>query len=346
VPLTGNVGVQFVRTDQSSTALQTNGDTLVGRITDGAKYNNVLPSLNLVAHLTDRQYLRFGLAKTMARGRIDDEKVATSAGVGKVQDGPAAGQVLWSGSGGNPKLKPYVAVGTDLSYEFYFGKSSYFAAAVFNKNLLNYIYNQTTLDYDFSHYTNNDPTLTPTSNIGSFTRPANGTGGKMQGLELSGALEGGLLAQALDGFGVLANFSLTNSNIPKNSISSIPGGPSTLPGLSRKVANLALYYEKYGWSVRVAERYRSSFTGEAVALFDQLGYIKMLANRQTDLQLGYAFSEGRWNGLSLLLQVSNLSNTADKSVQISGLPNNVQVTRPLEYDTWGRTVMLGVNYKL
>ncbi|KZC17546.1 TonB-dependent receptor [Rhodanobacter sp. FW510-R12] len=346
VPLRGNVGVQFVRTDQSSQALQTNGDTLVGRIADGAKYNNVLPSLNLAAQLTDRQYLRFGFAKTMSRGRIDDEKVATSAGVGKVQNGPAAGQVLWSGSGGNPKLKPYVAVGTDLSYEFYFGKSSYFAAAVFNKNLLNYIYNQTTLNYDFSHYTNDNPTLTPTSNIGSFTRPANGTGGKMQGLELSGALEGGLLAQALDGFGVQANFSLTNSNIPTSSISSIPGGPTTLPGLSRKVANLALYYEKYGWSVRVAERYRSSFTGEAVALFDQLGYTKVLANKQTDLQIGYAFTGGSWNGLSLLLQVSNLTNTPDKTVQVSGLPNNVQVARPLEYDTWGRTVMLGVNYKL
>lgn len=217
---------------------------------------------------------------------------------------------------------------------------------MFNKNLLNYIYNQTVLDHDFRNYTNNDPTLTPTSDKGSFTMPLNGTGGKMQGLELSGALEGGLLAQALDGFGVQANFSLTNSNIPKNSISSIPGGPSTLPGLSRKVANLALYYEKYGWSVRVAERYRSSFTGEAVALFDQLGYTKILANRQTDFQLGYAFSEGNLNGLSLLLQVSNLSNTADKSVQVSGLPNGVQVTRPLEYDTWGRTVMLGVNYKL
>ncbi|EIM01517.1 TonB-dependent receptor [Rhodanobacter thiooxydans] len=348
VPLRGNVGVQFVRTDQSSTALQTNGDTLVGRISDGAKYNNVLPSLNLVAQLTDRQYLRFGFAKTMARGRIDDEKVATSAGLSKIQSGPGAGQVLWSGSGGNPKLKPYVAVGTDLSYEFYFGKSSYLAAAAFHKNLLNYIYSQTTLNYDFSNYTNDNPTLTPTSNIGSFTRPANGTGGKMDGLELSGALEGGLLASALDGFGVQANFSLTNSSISQKVIGSIPGldPPTTLPGLSRKVANLAVYYEKYGWSVRVAERYRSSFTGEAVARFDQLDYTKVLANRQTDFQLGYAFTEGNWSGLSLLLQVSNLTNTPDKSVQISGLPNNVQVTSPKEYDTWGRTVLFGVNYKL
>jgi TonB-dependent receptor len=346
IPLRGNAGVQVVHTNQSSEALQTNGDALVGRIDGGASYTKVLPSLNLVAQLSDQQYLRFGLAKTMARGRIDDEKVATSAGVAQITDGPGAGQVLWSGSGGNPQLRPYIAVGADLSWEQYFGTSSYVAVAVFNKNLLNYIYNQTTLDYDFSSYINDTPTLTPTSNIGSFTRPENGTGGRMQGLELSGALEGGMLAHALDGFGVQANFSLTNSDIPTSSISSIPGSPATLPGLSRKVANLALYYEKYGWSARVAERYRSSFTGEAVALFDQLGYTRVLANKQTDVQLGYAFSEGRWSGLSILLQVSNLTNTPDTTVQVAGLPNGVSITRPLEYDTWGRTVMLGVNYKL
>jgi TonB-dependent receptor len=346
IPLRGNVGVQFVHTDQTSDALQTDGNTLVGRIAGGASYNNVLPSLNLVAKVGDRQFLRFGLAKTMARGRIDDEKVSTSAGVSKITDGPAAGQVLWSGSGGNPQLRPYVAVGTDLSWEKYFGQASYVAVAAFHKNLLNYIYNQTVLDYDFSGYTNDTPTLVPTSNIGSFTTPKNGTGGKMDGLELSGSLEGGLLAHALEGFGVQANYSLTNSSIPTSSISSIPGGPNTLPGLSRQVANLTLFYERYGFSVRVAERYRSSFTGEAVALFDQLGYTTVLANRQTDLQLGYAFSRGRWNGLSILLQVNNLGNSPDSTVQVATLPNNVPLTRPLEYDTWGRTVLLGFNYKL
>src|SRR6185437_5830568 len=126
-----------------------------------------------------------------------------------------------------------VAVGTDLSYEFYFGKSSYFAAAVFNKNLLNYIYTQTELNHDFTGYINND----------SYTTPMNGTGGKMQGLELSASLEGGLLANALDGFGMQANFSLTNTTVPQKVIGSIPGPtpPATLPGLSRKVANLTLF---------------------------------------------------------------------------------------------------------
>jgi iron complex outermembrane receptor protein len=213
---------------------------------------------------------------------------------------------------------------------------------------LNYIYNKTVLDFDFAKagFINDNPSLTPSSNIGSFTRPENGTGGKMRGLELSGALEGALISPAIDGFGIQANFSLTNSTLPVSAVSTIPGSPSTLPGLSRKVANLELYYEKYGWSARIAERYRSSFTGEAVSLFDQLGYTKVLADKQTDFQAGYDFPEGRWHGLSVLLQIYNLTNSANKTQQISNLPNNVQVARPLDYVTWGRTVMFGLNYRL
>jgi TonB-dependent receptor len=346
LPLAGNVGVQFVHTDQSSTALQTNGNALVGTIHGGTTYNNVLPSLNLKLQLSDGQYLRFGLAKTMTRGRIDDEKISSSVSVAKVTDGPQAGQVVWSGTGGNPLLKPYVAVGTDISWEKYFGNASYVSVAVFRKNLLNYIYNKTILDYDFSNYINDTPTLKPTSNYGAFTTPENGTGGSMNGLELAGSFEGGLLAHALEGFGMQVNYSLVNSNIPTSSISAIPGGPKTLPGLSHKSGDITLYYERNGFSARISQRYRSSFTGEAVALFDQLGYTKILANRQTDLQLEYDFSQGPMNGLSILLQVNNLSNSPDATVQYATLANNVPMTMPLEYDTWGRTVLLGFSYKL
>ena len=185
---------------------------------------------------------------------------------------------------------------------------------------------------------------------GSFTTPENGTGGRMEGLELSGSLEGGLVADALDGFGVQANFSLTNSTVPQKVVGAIPGGagspPSTLPGLSRKVANLTLYYEKYGWSARIAERYRSSFTGEIVPMFNQIAYTRMKANKQTDLQLSYAFDSGKWKGLTLLFQVSNLTNSSDSKLQVAGLPDGEQVVLPQYYDTWGRTVMLGASYKL
>ena len=244
---------------------------------------------------------------------------------------------------------PYAVIGL-VGFALKHNLDRYVAVAVFNKNLLNYIYTQTELNHDFTGYINNTPTLTPTSNIGSYTTPMNGSGGKMQGLELSGSLEGGLLASALDGFGVQANFSLTNTTVPQKIIGAIPGGagspPSTLPGLSRKVANLTLFYEKYGWSARIAERYRSSFTGEIVPMFNQIAYTRMKANKQTDLQLSYAFDSGKWKGLTLLFQVNNLTNASDSKLQVAGLPDGEQIVLPQYYDTWGRTVMLGASYKL
>jgi TonB-dependent receptor len=357
IPIRGNVGAQFVRTEQTSNSLQTdNNGALIGTLNGGTSYNKFLPSLNLVGDFGDRTYLRFGFAKTMVRGRIDDEKVASSAYVSPCNPQAANAQCesvgfdpnhgTWSGSGGNAQLKPWVAVGTDLSIEKYFGEASYVSAAIFNKNLLTYIYNQTTIDYNFTGYTNATPEITPVSNIGTYTRPANGTGGRIQGVELATALEGGLLSHWLDGFGIQANFSYNKSNVPTSTISSIPGGPTTLPGLSAKTSNVTVYYEKHGFSVRLAERYRSSFTGEAVALFDQIGYTKILADKQTDFQAGYEFQDGRMKGLSVLLQVNNVTNSPYRTQQVSGLPNGVSVARPLEYDTYGRTILFGVNYKL
>ncbi|MBS0589108.1 MAG: TonB-dependent receptor [Proteobacteria bacterium] len=346
MPLRGNVGFQYVHTDQSSTSLQTNGDTFVGQIAGSTTYNKLLPSLNLVADLGNGQDLRFGLAKTMTRGRMDDEKVASSVYTYKVTQGPQTGQVLWSGSGGNPYLKPYIAVGTDLAYDYFFGEASAVSIAIFSKNLLNYIYSQTITNYNFAGYINPNPTLTPNSSIGSFTTPQNGTGGRMQGVEFNAVLEGKLFAQWLDGFGLQSNFTFTNSFIPTSSVSSIPGGPSSLPGLSKKVGNVVFYYEKNGVSVRLAQRYRSDATGEATLNFGQLGYQKILADKQTDFQAGYDFGEGRLKGLSVLLQVNNVTNSPYRTQQISGLPNGVSIARPLDFNTYGRTILFGVNYKL
>jgi len=149
---------------------------------------------------------------------------------------------------------------------------------------------------------------------------------------------------------VQANFSLTNSTVSQKVIGAIPGGagspPTTLPGLSRKVANLTLFYEKYGWSVRIAERYRSSFTGEILPQFNQISYTRIIPNKQTDLQLSYAFDAGKWKGLTLLFQVSNLTNSPDAKVQVAGLADGEKLTMPQYYDTWGRTVMLGASYRL
>ena len=358
IPVRGNVGVQFVHTDQSSSALQINDHSVVGVISGSTSYNKVLPSLNLAADLDEGQVLRFALAKEMARGRIDDEKIASSAYVSPVTSGPcpvavSAGQPcnVWSGSGGNVFLKPYVAVGTDLSYEKYFGEISYFAIGLFNKNLLNYIYQSVDPNYDFSKYTNTSG-LTPVSPFGTYTTSRNGTGGTMQGLEVSTQLEGKLFHPVLDGFGVKAGFAYVKSKLPTTSFSNVSnaGGfdaPTTLPGLSTKSSDVGIFYEKNGWSIRLDQNYRSDYTGEITAAFGQLGYTKIRAHTQTDLQAGYEFTSGPANGLSLLLQVVNLTNTPSLvDLKVQNNPDNITMFEPQRYNVTGRTILFGINYKL
>jgi len=340
VAVRGNLGVQFVHTNQSSTAAITDPDTGQpnGSVTAGTSYNEVLPSLNLVFDFENRNILRFAAAKTMMRGRIDDEKAASSASVA------ATGPALWSGSGGNPRLKPYIAIGEDLSFEKIFGKASYFSVALFNKNLTRYIFTQTDYAYDFTGYKSS--TRQPISNIGQFSLPANGSGGRIQGYELALTLEGSLLTPFLDGFGLQSNFAYTNNFVPTNILGNVPGGPTTFPGFSKKVGALTLYYEKYGASVRIAGTYRSPFTGEVVGNFDQLGYTQVETDKTLNFQAGYEFQDGRAKGLSILLQINNLNNSPYRTVQITSLPAGGSFTTPLEYDTYGRTFLLGVNYKL
>lgn len=330
VGVKGNLGVQFVHTDQSSHGFSAmKGSSGVLDTTRGIKYDNVLPSLNLNFDFGNDQYVRAGLAKTMARGRMDDMRAGNSVSINPITR-------TWSGSGGNPDLKPWMANSADVSYEKYFGKGNYVAAAGFYKKLLNYIYSQTG-EIDFTGIPN--PTaIQPASSSGLFTRPANGQGGNVKGIELSGAFDVGTVMPALDGFGVQASASYTESNLHPDG----PDQPTKLPGLSGTVAGLTVYYEKAGFSARVGQRYRSAFRGEVAGLHNARSFTQINADKQTDLQLGYEFNSGDLKGLSVLFQVNNLTNSPYTTT--NGTSNGVMA--PEEYNRYGRQFLVGLNYKL
>ena len=330
VPMRGNLGVQMVHTDQGSTGV-TRVNNVDSAFTMGTTYNDFLPSLNLNFDLGSDRYVRMGLAKTMARGRMDDMKAGASASVDATKH-------TWSGSGGNPDLQPWRATSLDLSFEKYFGKRSYVAVAGFYKNLDSYIYTQNNNSYDFSGVVNTSGVV-PSSNIGTFSTPMNGKGGKLSGVELSGSLEASLFNRALDGFGVSASTSFTESSIHPDG----PDSPTRLPGLSGTVANLTLYYEKNGYSARVSERYRSAFRGEISGLHNARSFTDIAADKQTDMQVGYEIQSGTYKGLSFLLQVNNVTNSPYVTTTGDG---SGKVTGPLEYNTYGRQFLFGVTYKL
>ncbi|MNO05479.1 TonB dependent receptor [compost metagenome] len=63
----------------------------------------------------------------------------------------------------------------------------------------------------------------------------------------------------------------------------------------------------------------------------------MVGENITDAQVSYNFGDSL-EGLSILLQVSNLTNSPYRTY--AGTKD-----RPLEYIEWGRTYLMGVTYK-
>jgi iron complex outermembrane receptor protein len=337
IPVRGNVGVQAVHVKQSSTGNSVDtssgtgdSDRTVIQLADGAKYTDYLPSLNLAAELSHQQTVRLGLAKVMARPRMDQMSNSGTYYVdGLDVDGPT-----WKGGGGNPKLRPFLAKAADLSYEKYFGTRAYVAAAAFYKKLDSYIYTYTNGNYDFTGH-RNESTFTPTSNIGEFTQPQNGTGGVIRGVELAASIPFNMAFDFLDGFGGSVSYARTGSKIKPFG----DGNTSPLPGLSRQTSNITLYYEKNGLSARVSQRARSDFLGEIIGFASTRRFQFIKAERVIDLQLGYEIQTGFLKGTSLLLQINNANNA--KYQEYQDTPDNI--TNSTKY---GSTVLFGLNYKM
>ena len=340
----GNIGVQFVQTNQASQGYnidtsRCNGSahTCVETILTGSKsYTDVLPSMNVNVDVGNDSVVRVGAAKVMARPNMADMRAAFGFGWDNTEQ-------KFKGGGGNSQLEPFRASALDVSYEKYWGNKAYFAVAGFYKNLDSYIIQQGT-SFDFKPYITANTTMpVGASTVGILTKPVNGSGGNIKGVELTGSFPLGMLVKPLDGFGVQLTYSDTSSSInpPTSGFSTNDVGVSKLPlpGLSRQVTNLQFYYEKHGLQVRVAQRQRSDFLGEISDFQDnrQLTFIK--GESIVDFQVGYELQSGFLKGLSVLFQANNLGNAEFK--RYKEVPSNV-----IETVKYGKTYLMGINYKL
>jgi iron complex outermembrane receptor protein len=333
VPVRGNLGLQLLHTNQQS-AGRILGTSPVLSHEGGARYENFLPSLNLAFTVAEDQVLRAGVSRQMARPRMDDLRANLELTVPGT--GPNAGQ--WVGSGGNPELRPWEAHAWDLSWEKYFGKAGYFSAAAFYKDLRSYIYTETR-PHDFSGIDTGGGQfpVVPVSPIGTLTAPVNGHGGELYGGEVAVSVPFNLVTEVLDGFGLMANYALTKSEIDPLG----PGGPpEPLPGLSEHVSNVTLYFEKAGFQARVSQRSRSRFLGEVQGFGGDRAKRFIDSEDIVDMQLGYNFAPGSaLEGLSLLMQVNNLTDEIYREY----FPDRGSL--PQFYSEFGRTVLLGLHYR-
>lgn len=307
-------------------------------IDDGKTYRDSLPSLNLAFQFPYEQTLRFAMAKQVARPHVDQLRASLEFGVDTSTGRPGA-------SGGNPMLDPWRANALDISYEKYFADRAYVAAAFFYKDLKSYIYTQSRDNYDFSALVAGyvpPPGSAPVLTTGTFSAPFNGKGGTLRGVELTASLPLELIFAPLEGFGIQASATFNDSDVKirdPESASSVGDGEISLPGLSKRVYNLTAYYEHKGFEARVSQRRRSDFIGEIGNFNGNRTLRYVVGENITDAQISYNFSEASsLSGLTLLLQASNLSNSPYRTYAETK-------DRPLEYIEWGRTIVLGVNYK-
>ena len=253
-PLRGNVGVRYVRTDQTSTGYQLAAGLPVFTTAE-REYEDWLPSVNLVWEASPDLLVRGSLARVMSR-----------PGLGSLTPG---GTISVSGNNrtvnsGNPLLDPTRANTFDVAIEWYFQEDALLSAAFFYKSIDSFVATQSVTQ----PFTGNSLGLPDSVAIAAcgavvgcspsadwtFNQPINTEGGTLHGYELNYQQPFTFLPGIWGNFGVLANYTFVDSEIE------YPGGIiETLQGLSKHAWNGTLYYEDETFSARVSASYRDQY---------------------------------------------------------------------------------------
>ncbi|WP_212592665.1 TonB-dependent receptor [Sphingomonas insulae] len=289
--LVGNIGLRYVRTrvssdgfgaDIANATLQNDSITLLvpdsGPIAFRNRYSNWLPSLNARYELADNLIVRVGLARAMTRPDLNrlSPTVTINANVRTITTQ-------------NPSLRPYLADQADLSLEYYYGRTGLLSAAVFYKDVKNFIVDTTSVETRTIR-----STLTGTVTLDFRTsRPDNGAGGKVKGLELNAQVPLDMLPSPFDGLGVTSNVTLLNVS----DVQTVAGGPRVpIPGVSKRSYNLGGYYEKNGFGIRANYSYRSAAVNSTTGTFgdgdrgEAYGQLDISANLDVTRNLALTFN--------------------------------------------------------
>ncbi|RHW77760.1 TonB-dependent receptor [Colwellia sp. RSH04] len=360
LPVTGNVGVRYVNSEQSSTGLVSvgagNGDDIaddLGVINSnwqrkkvGGSYSDILPSLNLNFKLTDDDQLRFAYAKVMSRP--DMPTMANSGNFDWVEDKDEGRYQINLNSSTSPFLRPFYANQFDLSFEHYFSETDgAFVFAVWYKDIENMVGDAEDKDFDYEAAGIEVPP-TPENKLydpitGELIDYANGTywhaennadAGYMRGIEIGYTQTFSFLPGLLSGLGANVNFSYTDSEIQVESkVPGEDGAPSPIEGLSPRVVSATLFYDwEEKLSLRFSGRYRSAYLSQQIAIgADQSAYFQ--EETIFSAQASYNFTDN----LQAVVSADNI--TDEPNISYFG---DTARTGTIQY--FGRTIYFGVNY--
>jgi len=305
--ITGNIGARLVHTETSSDGMQQDTASAFKAVTADNSYTDFLPSANAKLDFGDGKLIRLGLAKVIARPPLDELRASRTL----------ANWAPWTGSAGNPKLKPFEAIQFDASAEYYFRPEALVALSYYYKDVDSYIgWKQTPATFGGQTYT--------------VASPANGGSGHIQGVELTFQTPFFFLPGPLSKFGIYSNYAYVDSNLKEFSTAN---NPLRMTGLAKNTATVDLWYSNSGFEARLGWKYHSPMT----VIYGWNGSdLQTLESEKTlDFSSSYQINER----IGVRFQANNLTNQALRMYRDND-PNRIG-----RYDTYGRRYLVDVTLK-
>lgn len=176
---------------------------------------------------------------------------------------------------GNPDLKALKAVSYDASLEYYPQAGAVFSAGAFHKSIDDPIYTYSTRETGVTIAN----VLYDAADVSS---PINADKEQLTGIEFNAQMQFVSLPGFWSGFGLSANYTHVWGHADASFVRS---GDIALIYQSKNVANVQIFYEKYGFGARLALNYRSSYLDTLGADASTDEYTD--GNAQLDLHVSY-----------------------------------------------------------
>ncbi len=335
MPLRGNFGVRYVETQQESQGYSyLSGAPVLVR--SEQKYDDTLPSMNLVLEPRENFLIRFGASKVMARSDLGSLTPGATVNVS------GANRTV---SAGNPALQPFRAKAYDLSFEYYFQRGALLSLAVFKKDIDTLVQNQQQ-QVPFTGNPFGIPDSVATAACGAlpvsqcnpsldwvFTTPVNTEGANLKGLEINYQQPFTFLPGPFDKMGALVNYTYVKSEADYVNAAGAVVATNDLTGLSRNSYNATLYYEDSKFSARVSVAYRDKYLTRVPGQESGTVYDGTNETLNVDASIQYTLND------RVKFSLEGVNLTDEYADQFNDSTNRMSV-----YHHTGREVLFGVRY--
>lgn len=268
-------------------------------------YTNWLPSVLLKYDVNDDLKLRASFTETLSRPKY-------SALIPSVNYNRADEEATI----GNPNLKPTTSYNFDLSAEYYFKSVGLVSVGLFYKSINNVIVDEVWKGMDAQL------PITGTYDY-EISKPINAYDADLFGVEVAYQRDFGFITPALKCLGFYGNYTYTANKTKNHHFEHRvleDGEDVDMIGSPEHTANASLFFEKWGFNLRLSYNFASAFVdemGEVAQLdryYDKVNYL--------DLNASYTF--GKRFKTTIYADVTNLLNqplryyqgTKDRTAQV------------------------------